>query len=50
MRGRGFDVVPYAETLEACVVVAVMLNLCTKLKMDRMRRQGELSAPTRTSA
>lgn len=29
----------FRETLEACVVVAVMLNLCTKLKMDRMRRQ-----------
>lgn len=29
----------FRETLEACVVVAVMLNICAKLKMDRMKRQ-----------
>lgn len=30
-----------AETLEACVVVAVMLNLCNKLQLVRGKRQGD---------
>ena len=35
----------FRETLEACIIVSVMLQLCEKLKLLQLRIWGELCTP-----